>query len=117
MNLGTKANPQYIKVNAQLPKEKIEDLKMLLKEFKYVFAWTYKDLKNIPPKLVQHIIELDTSIPLARYQLNLNYIEAVKQYIDKLLAVGFIQPIDEATWLSPIMVVFNKNKIKNLCGF
>jgi hypothetical protein len=36
---------------------------MLLKEFKDVFAWTYKDLKNILPKLAQHKIELDTSIP------------------------------------------------------
>jgi hypothetical protein len=50
---------------------------MLLKEFKDVFAWTYKDLKSIPLELVQHIIELDTSIPLAhhaRYILNPNYV-------------------------------------------
>jgi hypothetical protein len=38
---------------------------MLLKEFKDVFAWIYKDLKGILLELVQHIIELDTSIPLA----------------------------------------------------
>jgi hypothetical protein len=28
---------------------------MLLKEFKDVFAWTYKDMKGILPKLPQHI--------------------------------------------------------------
>jgi hypothetical protein len=44
-------------------KEKIEELQMLLKEFKDVFTLTYKDLKCKPPKLVQHKIELDTSIP------------------------------------------------------
>ncbi len=38
---------------------------MLLKEFKNVFAWTYKDLKSIPLELAQHKIELGTSIPLA----------------------------------------------------
>ncbi len=38
---------------------------MLFKEFKDVFAWTYKDLKGIPLELAQHIIELDTSKPLA----------------------------------------------------
>jgi hypothetical protein len=37
---------------------------MLLKEFKDVFIWIYKDLKSIPPKLAQHKIELDISIPL-----------------------------------------------------
>ncbi len=54
---------------------------MLFKEFKDVFAWTYKDLKGIPPELVQHIIECDASIPSthqARYILNLNYVEVVK---------------------------------------
>jgi hypothetical protein len=54
---------------------------MLLKEFKNVFAWTYEDLKGILRKLVQHIIELDTSIPLAhqtRYKLNPNYATTIK---------------------------------------
>jgi hypothetical protein len=73
---------------------------MLLKEFKDVFAWTYKDLKGIALELAQHIIELDTSIPpthQARYRLNLNYVIAIKQDIDKLLARGFIQLVEEAT--------------------
>jgi hypothetical protein len=47
--------------------------------------------------------------------LKLNYIEVIKQNIDKLLVNGFIQPIEEDTWLSPIMVVFNKNKKLKIC--
>ncbi len=84
---------------------------MLLKEFKYVFAWTYKGLKNIPLELAQHIIELDISIPLAhqtKYKLNPNYAIAIKHVVPKLLTSIFIQPINEATWLSPIMVVPKK---------
>jgi hypothetical protein len=50
LNLGIEENPQYIKVNAQLTKEKTKELQMFLKEFKDVFAWTYKDLKGIPPE-------------------------------------------------------------------
>ncbi len=64
-----------------------------MKEFKDVFTWTYKDLKRIPPKLTQHKIELDSTIPLAhqaKYGLNPNYVTMVKQDIDKLLAIGFI---------------------------
>jgi hypothetical protein len=53
LNLGIKANPQCIKINAQLTKEKIKEPHNLLHEFKYVFAWTYKDVKNILPKLAQ----------------------------------------------------------------
>ncbi len=87
------------------------ELEQLLKEFKDVFTWTDKDLKGIPPELAQHKIELDTTISpthQARYKLNPNYVTTVKQDIDKLLAVGFIQSIKEATWLSPIVVVPKK---------
>jgi hypothetical protein len=83
----------------------------LLKEFKDIFAWTYKDLKGIPPDIVQHWIELDTSIPLAhqvKYRLNLNYVAIVKQNIDKLLVASFIKLVEKATWLSPILKCLRK---------
>jgi len=41
----------------------IEQLMELLKEFKDVFSWTYKDLKGIPLKIIQHKIKLDTIVP------------------------------------------------------
>ncbi len=41
--------------------------------------------------------------------MNPNYAAAVKEDIDKLLITRFIQPIEEATWLSPIVVVLKKN--------
>ncbi len=74
-----------------------------MKEFKDVFAWTYKDLKGIPLEVTQHIIELDTIISpthQAKYRLNPNYAIMVKQDIDKLLVVGFIEYV-EATWCHP----------------
>jgi hypothetical protein len=54
-----------VKINARLKTSKVLELEQLLKEFKDVFAWTYKDLKGTPPELTQHKIELDTTIPLA----------------------------------------------------
>jgi len=97
---------------------KVLALKQLLKEFKDVFAWTYKDLKGIPLKLAQHKIELVTIIPLAhevRYRLNPNYVTIVKQDTDKLLTIIFIQYMEEATWLSPIVVVPKKNGKLIIC--
>jgi hypothetical protein len=47
--------------------------------------------------------------PWLTYRLNLNYAIVVKQDINKLLTAGFIQPIKEVTWLSPIMLVPKKN--------
>ncbi len=62
--------------------------------------------------MAQHIIELDTTIPLAhhtKYRLNPNYVIVVKQDINKLLAIGFIQSMEEVTWSSPIIVIPKKN--------
>jgi hypothetical protein len=63
-NLGTDAKPQMVKINSQLEITKVLEVEQLLKEFKDVFAWTYKDLKGIPPKLAQQN-KLGTTIPLA----------------------------------------------------
>jgi hypothetical protein len=82
-----------------------------LKEFKDVFAWKYKDLKGIPSKLAQHKIELDTIIPWAhqaKYNLNPNYATLVKQNINNLLTIGFIEFVEEATWLSSIVLIPKK---------
>jgi hypothetical protein len=68
--------------------------------------------------MVQHKIELNTLIPPAhqvKYRLNPNYTVVVKHDIQKLLAIGFIQPIEEATWLSFIVVVPKKNGKLRIC--
>jgi len=80
-------------------------LEQLLKEFKDVFAWTYKNLKGIPLELAKYKIELKIIIQLthqARYRLNPNYVIVVEQDINKFLTTRFIQYIKEATWLSPL---------------
>jgi hypothetical protein len=42
--------------------------------------------------------------------LNPNYAVIIKQDIDKLLVACFIKLVEEATWLSPIIIVPKKNK-------
>ncbi len=94
------------------------EMEQMWKEFRNVFAWTYKDMKGIPLELAQHKFELYSTIPSthqARYKLNPNYVIAVKQDIDKFLATGFIQFVEEATWLSPIIVVSKKNRKLIIC--
>jgi hypothetical protein len=54
LNLGTDAKPQLVNINAQLEIGKVLEVEQLLKEFKDVLAWTYKDLKRISLELAQH---------------------------------------------------------------
>ncbi len=51
LNLETNAEPQMAKIYAHLETCKVLEVEQLLKEFKDVFAWTYKDLKGIPLEL------------------------------------------------------------------
>ncbi len=44
-----------------------------------------------------------------KYKLNPNYATTTKQDINKLLVVGFIKFVQEATWLSPIVIIPKKN--------
>jgi hypothetical protein len=47
--------------------------------------------------------------------LNPNYVTTIKHDINKLLVARLIQPIEEVTWLSPIVVVPNKNGKLRIC--
>ena len=84
----------------------------LLTSFRDVFAWSYKDMRGLDPQLYQHQIHLSADAkPVAQrsYRMNPKYAAKVKEEIDKLLRVGFIRPVKQATWLSPIVVVPKKN--------
>jgi hypothetical protein len=41
--------------------------------------------------------------------MNPNYVAIIKQDIDKLLAIEFIQLIEKAIWLSSIVIFLKKN--------
>ena len=90
----------------------------LLHENKDVFAWSHEDMKGLDPKFYQHQINLATDakpVQQRRYRMNPNYAAHVKEEIDKLLKDGFIQPVKQSTWLSPIVVVLKKNGKIQVC--
>jgi hypothetical protein len=47
--------------------------------------------------------------------MNPKYAAKVKEEIDKLLKVGFIYPVKETEWLSPIVIVPKKNGKLRVC--
>jgi len=80
--------------------------------YKNIFTLNYIKLKGIPWQITQHCMKFDTTIPTTyqtKYRMNPNYAIVVKQDLDKLLNVGFIDLVEEASWLSPIVIVPKKN--------
>jgi hypothetical protein len=47
--------------------------------------------------------------------MNPNYDAIVKQNLNKLLNVAFIGLVEEASWLSPIVVILKKNDKLQIC--
>jgi hypothetical protein len=75
-------------------------------------------LKELDISILWDKKKKDISIPLAhqtRYKLNLNYVAIVKYDRKKLLMIWFIWHVEEATWLSPIVVVSKKNSKFKIC--
>ena len=80
----------------------------LICEYRDAFAQSYGNLGCLDPRFYQHQIHLHTDarpVQQRRYRMNPNYAARVKEEIDKLLRVGFIQLVKKATWLRPIVVV------------
>ena len=83
----------------------------LLKEYSDVFAWTPLDLRGIPPDLREYRIDLiEGAVPVSQqqYMLNPKYSLIVKEEIDRLLEAGFIYPVNNSKWVSPIVVIPKK---------
>jgi len=87
LNLGTPEYPKLVKIAKDLGEYKGKVKELLLK-FKDVFAFTYKDMKGIPPHICEHEIELQPEakpVRQMRYRMNPNYATKVKEEIDKYL--------------------------------
>ena len=83
----------------------------LLQESSDVFAWSPSDLTRIPSALGEHQIDLVSGAAPVRqrqYRLNPRYSLMVKEEIDRLLEAGFIYPVSNSEWVSPIVVVPKK---------
>jgi hypothetical protein len=47
--------------------------------------------------------------------MNPNYDAVIKQNLTQLLNVGFIASVEEASWLSPIVIISKKNHKLRIC--
>ena len=104
-----KSKPRIIA--ADLPTEKEEKVKEILRRHKEVVAWFVDYLKRINPSICMHKILMEenarTSIEHQR-RLNPMMKEVVKKEILKWLIIGFIYAISYNPWVSPVYVVPNK---------
>ncbi|MCO5548151.1 hypothetical protein L7F22_001609 [Adiantum nelumboides] len=110
---GEEPKPAYIATD--LTEEEEQLLIATLKQYKDVFAWSYKDLKGVDPSICQHIIPLKSDAKPSRqrpYTYNDTFARKRKKEIDKLKEAEFIYEIEHTDWVSPIVMVPKKNNAK-----
>lgn len=112
MNLGDETEPRNILVGDNRdPVLKVATFKIFL-ECKDVFAWTYKDLKGVPPKLCVHCIPLvEGAMPVRKrpYRMNKNYAAQVTEEINRMLEAVIIFNVQTSEWVSPIVISLKKD--------
>ena len=103
---------KYLNIGANIELFQEEQLITLLNKYHKSFAWECNDMPRIHPKTwTRHIYTDDDIRPLRQPQRRMNPMlrEIVKEELQKLLKVGFIYPISDSQWVSPLVVVRKKN--------
>ena len=85
----------------------------MLHDYQDLFPTEFLEMKGIVGYLgVMRILLKEDSRPVKQcpYRLNHRYKEKVKDEIDKMLAAGIIEPVEESEWVSPMVVQEKKTK-------
>ncbi|KAA0054169.1 uncharacterized protein E6C27_scaffold131G00980 [Cucumis melo var. makuwa] len=89
VNLGTIEEPRPTIISASLSSEEEGKYMSLLTEYKDIFAWSYKEMSGLDPK-----IEVE---------------------VNKLIEAGFIRKVKYPTWIENIVPVRKKNGQLRVC--
>ena len=103
-------------MGAELFPQEREHFHKLLCKFIHLFAFNYKDLRAVT--LETHKIELVQNAKGVRqkpYRMNPKYAEVVKVELEKLSEAGFIRPVENTEWVSPITLAPKKNGKLRVC--
>ena len=110
--------PRPISISASLTEKEKSELVLLLKEFKDVFTQDYNEMPRLDPGLIAHTLNVDPQAkPMAQpASIFHTKIEGqIVKEVQKLLATGFIKPIQHLRQLSNNVLVKKKNGLIRCC--
>ena len=84
----------------------------MLRKHLDAFSWSYKEMKGVHPLVCTHHIYIKKGCnPVHQRQRKMNpsLKDIVKEELQKLLDTGFSYPISDSEWVSPLVLVTNKN--------
>ncbi|KAL0282754.1 UNVERIFIED_CONTAM: hypothetical protein Sangu_2479100 [Sesamum angustifolium] len=90
----------------------------LLHKFKDVFAWSYKKMLGLDPKVVVHHLLVKKgarSVKQGQCRFRHELISLIEGEVNKLIEVGFIREVKYPMWISNTVPVKNKNGQIRVC--
>ena len=94
---------EEITIGVACSPEELTAYKALFQEYRDIFSWSYTEMPELNPSIVEHCIDTWLDITLVRqkkHPLHLSKGEAIKDKIEKLCTVGFIYSIAYTSWIS-----------------
>ncbi|KAL0401597.1 UNVERIFIED_CONTAM: hypothetical protein Slati_4189600 [Sesamum latifolium] len=98
VNLGNTEDPRPIYTSASLTQEEEEAYIMLLHEFKDVFAWSYKEMPGLDPKVAVHHLSVKKGarpVKQGQSRFRPELIPLIETELHKLIEVGFIREVKD----------------------
>jgi hypothetical protein len=112
INIGTIEQPKIAMVGDYWDEKTGQEIHILLREYEDLFPKTFSKLKGIKRVMGEISIELKlgaTPIIHRPYNINPRLKEKVKKDIDKMLAAKLIFVVEEAEWVSSIVIQRKKD--------
>ena len=118
LNLGTNEEPRPIYVSSSLTLEEEKQYLELLSEYKDVFAWSYKEMPGLDPKVAVHRLSIKRGIPPKKQpqrRFRPELVPEIEKEVNKLIEAGFIREVKYPTWIANIVPVRKKNGQLRIC--
>ena len=112
-SVSTETKPKFASIGDYWDDETVGHIVDLLHEYWDLFSTKFIEIKGIVRYLgVMRIPLKEDARPVKQrpYRLNPRYKEKVTDEIDKMLAAGIIEPVEESEWVSPMVVQEKKTK-------
>ena len=117
-NIGNDENPRIIKLSKSLSLDSRRKYISLMKQFPYVFAWTYDDLKVYDTNIIKHIIpvkENEKTFKQKLRRLKPLLLPLIEKEVNKLFDAKIIVSLRFSKWLENLVPLKKKNGEIRLC--
>ncbi|XP_060182048.1 uncharacterized protein LOC132611671 [Lycium barbarum] len=90
----------------------------ILKEYRDVFAWSYKEMPGLDPKVAVHHLAVKNGarpVKQAQRRFRPDLVPSIENEVNKLIEAGFIREVKYPTWISSIVPVKKKTGQIRVC--